>query len=53
MATKQNIKKAKHHRNWKNISFVDPFTGMYHSGRYRDDEIALLERFIEVKILKV
>ena len=52
MATKLKIKKVTHHRNWKNISFVDPFTGMYHSGRYRDDEIKLLENFIEVKILK-
>ena len=52
MATKQKIKKVKHHRNWKNISFVDPFTGFFHTGRYRDDEIKLLENFIEVKILK-
>lgn len=52
MATKQKVKKVKHHRNWRNVSFVDPFTGMYHSGRYRLDEINLLERFIEVKILK-
>ena len=52
MATKQKIKKVKHQRNWRNVSFVDPFTGFFHTGRYRLDEINLLERFVEVKILK-
>ena len=45
-------KKISHHRNWRNISFIDPFTGFYHQGRYRRDEINLMEHFMEVKILK-
>ena len=50
--TKQKIKKVPHHRNWKNISFVDPFTGCYQTGRYSLNEINLMERFMEVKIIK-
>lgn len=52
MATKQKIKKVPYHRNWRNISFVDSFTGCYQSGRYSLNEINLLERFVEVKIIR-
>ena len=50
--SKYKPKKVPHHRNWLNVSFVDPFTGFYHQGRYRRDEINLMEHFMEVKILK-
>ena len=50
--SKYKPKKVPHHRNWRNVSFVDPFTGFYHQGRYNVNEINLMEHFMEVKIIK-